>query len=157
MYSEPKLEQRAAQPYAAVRTDVTIPFGEVLGPLWSEVWNWLGGQGITASGAPFIRYLFIDMPRLGIEVGVPVAQVIKSTERITTGELPTGTYAVMNYTGPYDGLVGATAHLLAWGAKNNIRWQMTPEAVGERWVSRLESYLTDPEKWVTELSMLIAD
>ena len=41
MNVEPKLESRGKQPYLAVRTQVGIPFGEVLPALWEEVAGFL--------------------------------------------------------------------------------------------------------------------
>ena len=166
MITNPKIEYRQAQPYAAVRKQVSIPFGNVLGPLWGEVNTWLAGKGLTQSGAPFIRYITTDMARkLDIEVGWPVTSSVTGDEHITTGIFPAGKYAVLTYTGPYKGmgLVKATAALLDWAEKNHVRWQMTNINGVDSWEARLEHYITDPneqpdsKKWQTELAFLIAD
>ena len=76
MNTEPKLEHRKEQPYVAVRAQVGIPFGELLGGLWGEANAFLASKGLTPSGPPFIRYLTTDMDKkLDIEVGFPVAKV----------------------------------------------------------------------------------
>jgi effector-binding domain-containing protein len=104
------------------------------------------------------------MPRLVIKVGFTTPSVLPGDERVTTGELPAGTYAVMEYAGHYDGLVDAARYLLEWAEKNGVKWQKTDDpAGGEHWVSRIESYPTDPEtepnpdKWITELAFLTAE
>ncbi|MCI0395723.1 MAG: GyrI-like domain-containing protein [Chloroflexi bacterium] len=165
MITKPKLEHRGEQPYGAIRTQVSIPFGAVLPPLWGELFTWLGRQGIAPAGAPFIRYLTTDMTKkLDIEVGVPVAAAVPGEERITAGVFLAGRYAVTVYTGPYDGLVEATAQFLAWAEENGVVWQKTSTAEhDELWIARIEFYLTDPaeepdpEKWQTELAFLVAD
>src|SRR5260370_41886372 len=60
-------------------------------------------------------------------------------------------------------LVEATKALLDWAAGRGLTWDMSPDAAGERWGSRLEIYLTDPReepdmsKWVTQLAFRLAD
>ena len=163
MTTEPRLEQRQEQPYAAIRVQAPIPFGPILGPLWGEVSAWLAGRGLAPAGAPFIRYLTTDMARkLDLEIGFPIAAAVAGNDRIFTGVFPAGRYAVLLYTGPYDGLVDATAGLLAWGERSRIVWQTRAAANVEEWVARVEWYLTDPAgepdpaKWQTELTFLVA-
>jgi hypothetical protein len=45
MNSTPIIEHREAQPYAAVRMQVPIPFGKFLQPAWSKVRYWLLEKG----------------------------------------------------------------------------------------------------------------
>jgi hypothetical protein len=47
--SEPSLEERKEQHYAAIRTAVSIPFGKYLQPLWDEVEVWLKSLGVLLS------------------------------------------------------------------------------------------------------------
>jgi effector-binding domain-containing protein len=160
--TEPKIEHRDAQPYAAVRAQVTMrEMGTVLPPLIGEVFGFLQRQGVAPAGPPFFRYLVVDMERqLDMEVGWPVAHAVSGEGRISAGVLPAGRYAVAVHTGHPDKLVGATAALLAWGEENSIAWQMSDD--GKTWDARLESYLTDPaeepdmNKWRTELAFLVA-
>jgi effector-binding domain-containing protein len=165
MITEPKLEQRDEQPYVAIRTHVTMQdMVTVLPQHWSEAFAWLERQGMAPAGAPFIRYLVIDMDAaLEIEVGVPVPSVLSGDARIRTGVLPAGRYATLIHTGHYSGLVDATAALLAWAEGNGIVWQTATVENDTVWGARLEFYLTDPanepnpEKWETELAFLVAD
>ena len=74
----------------------------------------LASKGVKPAGAPLWRYLVIDMAaKLEIDVGVPVATTLTDDNRITADPLPAGRYATLIYTGPYEGLMQATADLLA--------------------------------------------
>ena len=165
MITEPKLERRSEQYFAAVRRQVSIPFGRLLTPMWDEVHAWLQGKGLAAAGAPFIRYLTTDMERkLDLEVGFPVPAAVPGDERITAGILPAGRYAVLEYTGPYDGdgMFKANIAMMEWAHDNNIAWQVSMRDNVDWWGARLEYYFTDPaaepdpNKWQAELAILVS-
>ena len=104
MNTKPKLEHRLAQHYVAIHTQLPIPFGALLPPLWDEVHNWMAGRHLATAGAPFIRYFTTDMAnKLDIEAGFPIATPTTGDDRISAGVLPSGRYAVLVYTGPYKG------------------------------------------------------
>jgi len=164
MLSKPKLEQRPAQPYAAIRAAVPIPFGKYLPTLWDEVLRWLKNQGVTSSGPAIIRYLTTDMSKkLDIDVGFTVDRAIPGDDRIIVDTLPAGRYAVLLYTGSYKGkgLFKATGALLEWGKENNLAWNVSQKDGVEWWHGRTEFYLTDPnfepdpKKYQTERAFLV--
>ncbi len=163
--SEPTLEQRPEQPYAAIKVLVTMAeMGDVVPPLNGEVFGWLTRHGATPAGPPFWKYNVIDMARqLEIEAGVGVEQPITGDDRVIAGILPAGTYATSLHVGHPDGLIDATKDLLDWGAKEGITWDKSDSAEGERWAARLEFYLTNPDdepdmaKWETQLAFRVAD
>jgi len=111
------------------------------------------------------RYRVIDMAaKLEIDVAVPVAAAVIGDNRIVADILPAGRYAILIYSGPYEGLMQATADLLAWAEKRGIVWDKQPAGPkGEAWRARVENYLTDPTKepdaakWETELAFKLAD
>src|SRR5205085_980723 len=98
MISQPKVEERAEQPYVARRTQATMhELGTVIPQLLGEIFAWLGTQGAAPAGAPFIRYLVINMAaQLDIEVGIPVASTLSGDDRICAGVLPAGRYASLS-------------------------------------------------------------
>ncbi len=164
MISQPRLEYRKEQYYIAIQTQVPVPFGKYLNPLWDEVQSWMESRGIPRSGAPFIRYLTTDMTKkLDIEVGFPVAAAVAGDERITFGVLPAGKYATLTYTGPYkgNGVYKANVALLEWADENHIAWKTSQIDNVEWWGGRVEWYLTDPKeepdtkKYQTELAFLV--
>jgi effector-binding domain-containing protein len=165
MSTEPRIEERAEQPYVAVRTRVAMGrIGEDAAPLLGEVFGWLAAHGAAPAGPPFFRYLNIDMEReLEIDIAVPVAGDVEGDERVQRLAVPAGRYATALHTGPYDGLLEATESLLRWGDEQGVSWDATPTADGERWGARLEIYLTDPaeepdpERFETVLAFRLAD
>jgi hypothetical protein len=81
MISEPKIERRKKQRYAAIRMAVPIPFGKYLQPAGDEVYHWMKSKDIKPSGPAIIRYLTTDMSReLDIDVGFTVDKAVKATK-----------------------------------------------------------------------------
>lgn len=163
MIGKPKVEQRAEQPYMAIRTQATMQSLDTVIPQGiEEVFAWLGKQGVAPAGAPFIRYLVIDMEaQLEIEVGVPVANTLAGDGRILAGVLPAGRYASLIYTGIDNGIQANWA-LLKWGAEQGLVWDTWAAQKGDGWGARFESFLTNPDeepdraKWETEVAIRLA-
>ena len=164
MSSGPEIETRAEQPYVAIRGHVTMaeigPFAVRTG----EVFGWLGARGVAPAGPPFLKYNVIDMMRqLELDNGVPVGAPVEVDGDMIAGVIPAGRYATVTHVGHPSELMGATGALLDWAAGQGLTWDVSPDAGGERWGSRVEFYLTDPgeepdmSKWATELAFRLAD
>jgi hypothetical protein len=163
--TEPKLEDRAEQPYVAIRTQAPVSdLGNGMIPrLQDEVLDWLGQKGIAPAGPPLMRFHVIDMPsRLDIELGWPVASPIGGEGHIVAGALPAGRYATLVYTGVANG-VPANKLLIDWAREQGIEWDHWDTPEGDAFRSRYESLLTeptdepDPAKWETEVAIKLAD
>lgn len=166
MMTEPRIERRKKQYYAAIRMAVPIPFGKYLQPAWDEVYDWLTSKEIKPSGPAIIRYLTTDMSKeLDIDVGFTVNKALKGNDRITTDFLPAGRYAVLLYSGPYKGkgIFKATVALLEWAKKNKIKWDISRKKGIEWWNGRTEFYFSDPavdkdpNNYKAELAFLIKE
>jgi effector-binding domain-containing protein len=164
MNAKPSLENRKEQPYAAIRTAMSIPFGPTLQPLWDEVKGWLKSQGINSPGPAIIRYFTTDMSRkLDIDVGFVVEKPVSGNGRIITDFLPSGRYAILLYTGSYQGdsIYKTNAALMDWAKEKGIVWNTSSKNGVEWWNGRVEWYLTDPMqetdtmKYQTEVAILI--
>jgi effector-binding domain-containing protein len=161
----PRIVDRDEQPYAAVEASVTMEggFGEVIESSLATVGARLETLGIQPTGPPFVRYNLIDMEgRLEIEIGVPVAEPIAEGGGIVSGTLPGGRYGSLTYVGHYDGLVDANEALQQWAREHGLTWAMSETDHGDRFASRIEMYVTDPDedpdpaKWETEVAYLLA-
>jgi effector-binding domain-containing protein len=166
--STPQIIERPPQPYVGVRESLTMSTLSRVADHIPELMGWLGQRTQTPSGAPFFRYLTIDMEReLEVEAGVPVAAAIDPAEwasgAVTAQTLPGGRFVSAFFVGHPDGLEGATAELLQWAETRGLRWDMNDSPVGERWGCRLEIYHSDPREqpdmnaWRTELAFRLAD
>ncbi|HEY2654718.1 MAG TPA: GyrI-like domain-containing protein [Solirubrobacteraceae bacterium] len=153
---------RDEQPYVAVRTRVTMEgLAGAVDRYFAELFGWAQARNLEPSGAPFIRYLRVEMDGdLEIELALPVGAGIRAQDNVHAGVLPAGRYVTTLHIGPYDGLVNANAELQEWGQRHGIRWAMDE---GRRWGARVERYLTDPRRepdpsrWQTELAYLASD
>ena len=163
--TKPIIEHRGAQPYAAIRMQVPLPFGKFLQPAWAKVNTWLAGQGIT-HGPAIIRYLTTDMStKLDIEVGFVIDQIIEGSAGVLTDSLPAGQYACLINTGSYrgKGVYKANVVLIEWAIENGIVWKTENRDGVEWWDSRVEWYFNDPavdpdpQKYRTELTFRVAD
>jgi effector-binding domain-containing protein len=162
MSREPQIQARTAQHYAAI--PMTVAMDSIAGAVdqaFPELFGWLAGHGISASGPPFIRYLVIDMAaELEIELAVPVGALVAGNGRVRPGVLPAGRYAVLRHTGSYDGLVASNAALNHWAREHGVKFDTWDTASGTAWRSRAEHYLTDPStepdpaKWEVDVAYL---
>jgi len=165
MQTEPRIVERAEQPYAAITSRVTMQeLGTKLPPLTGELFGWLGAHGAQQAGAPFWKYNVVDMERtLEVEVGVPLAAPVAGDGRVLADVLPAGRYAFSSHTGHPAELYHATGAMLDWAAEQGRAWDMADTPEGQRWAARLEFYNTDPQeepdmnKWETDLVFRLAD
>lgn len=162
MTQEPQVQVRDAQHYAGIQATVAMDgISNAVDEAFPELFGWLAQNGIAPSGPPFIRYLVIDMAaELQIDLGVPVGAPVAGSGRVEAGVLPEGTYVVLRYVGPYDGLVGANAALQEWAREHAIDFDTSNTPDGMAWRGRVEHYLTDPSeepdptKWETDVAYL---
>ena len=160
----PSIVERPEQPYVAISGLVTMQTVGAIADRLPEVFGWLGQRGVEPAGAPFFKYDVIDMERqLEIEVGVPVAAVVKGDGDVLAGILPAGRFATVTHVGHPDRLVDVTSALLDWADEQGLEWDMSETEDGQIWGCRLEVYNTDPaeepdmHKWETELVFRLAD
>src|SRR5260221_8545449 len=92
MTTSPKIVERAAQPYVAIKSLVSREeIGPVTGKLFGEVFGWLGQHGLAPAGAPFFRYGAVGMEQgVGIEFWGPPAKAVAGDHHVFGGLLPAG-------------------------------------------------------------------
>jgi effector-binding domain-containing protein len=160
--TEPVVITRAEQPYAAITGDVTMPEIGDLARRTQEVFDWLAAHGVKPAGAPFLRYLVIDMERtLRIQTGVPVGTPVTGSGDVHGGVLPAGRYLTATHTGHPDRLEPATGAFLDWAAGHGLEFDHRDTPEGDAWECRLEVYQSEPDvpmdQWVTDLVFRLAD
>lgn len=166
MINGPKIDERTAQHYVGIRTQV--PMSEmgsgIIPQLHSEVMAWLNQKGVKPSGAPILIYHVIDMAnKLDIEMAWPVAKALENDGKIHAGTIPAGRYGSVLYTGDYSGLMEANRVLIDWAKDNNVAWERWDSPTGDAFAARYETYITDPgnepdpAKWETEVAIKLAD
>ena len=165
MKHQPQIQERAAQPYLAIPLTVTMEggFGEEVESGFSELFGWLEEHGVAPAGAPFIRFLVIEMEgELEIELAVPVAEGVSGEGRFRADVLPGGRYGTLLHVGPYDDLVASNVALQEWAEEQGIVWDSWDTDLGSAWRGRVERYLSDPSverdpsKWEVEVAYLTA-
>ena len=163
MAIEPKIVERAATPYVAVRRAVTIPFGEVIPGIMEKLFAEVNKKRLQPDGPVFFKYNFINMPELEIDFGVPLARQVEAAGELVAGVLPAGRYVQLIHFGHYDRLIDATGFLIRWAREQGIRWDAIETPEGDTFVSRLETYPNgphdepDPDKWETIIEVKLRD
>ena len=105
MTLEFETKQIETQPILGVRTSATKEnLGQVMGPLFGEVYGHIQHSGQTPVGMPFSVYYSMEGNSVDLQCGMPVAQTIEGAGRIEAGALPGGTVATVTHMGPYDSL-----------------------------------------------------
>jgi effector-binding domain-containing protein len=152
------------QPFVGVAKTVTMTTMNEIADEIPGLVGWLIEHGYAPAGAPFLRYLVIDMAAdMVVQAGVPVEGPVETDRGHEVGTLPAGRYASTRHLGHPDGLYGATVGLLTWAGQEGLRFDKHPSERGEVWANRVEWYETNPveqpdmDQWVTRLTFKLAD
>lgn len=139
-------ERLGRQPYLATRRTVSIQaIGEIMGPLFGELYGWLGCNGVTPVGPAWTRYLVVGPEETELELGVPIAAEVPGDARVVGGVLPECDVISTLHVGPYEAIGAAYTAMGEWISSHSA------VVSGAPW----EVYLTDPEqepapaKWQT--------
>lgn len=162
MLTLPKIVKRRPQAYAAIRQDVKIPFQSAVSKAVPKVDGWLGKRG-AGHGPMLIKYDFIKMPELTVQIGFAIDDPIEGDDIVTAGVLPAGKYATLTYWGHYRNLRTVTGILIDWARANDVAWDAEETPEGDHFASRFELYPNgpkdepDPEKWETQIFIKVRD
>jgi hypothetical protein len=153
------------QPFVGVTKTVTMTTIPETADEIPGLIDWVLNHGYTPSGAPFLRYLVIDMEReLVMQAGVPVASPVQapgatwSSERCRLAGMRR-----RPMSGHPDELENVTGRFLQWADGEGLRFDVRPSDHGDVWASRIEWYETNPaeqpdmSQWVTRLTFKLAD
>lgn len=146
MLTEPKIVEKAAQPYAAIVLKLRQPeIAEQAPPLVDEVIAWVKAKGGEFAGAPFFNYVnFLPGGVMDMQVGMPTATVLPAEGRFATGTLPGGRYASITATVPCHELHDANMQLDQWARTQGHDFAGRVDGDCFKDATRLEVYLKDP-------------
>ena len=160
----PHALERAPQPYVGMRDTVTLATIGRIADRIPELHGGLAARHVAPVGAPFLRYLTIDMAgELVVEAGVPIAGLVHVSTDVFAATLPGGRYVVATHVGHPAGLIEATADMLRWADGQGLRWDVSDTPAGQAWGCRLEVFRTDPRvqpdphRWETDLVFRLAE
>ncbi len=152
------------QPFVGVTKTVTMTTIPDIADEIPGLIGWVVNHGHSPAGAPFLRYLVIDMAgELDMQAGVPVASPVDSGGDVESGVLPGGRYATTRHMGHPDELGEVTRRFLQWADRVGLRFDVRPSDQGDVWASRIEWYETNPaeqadmSRWVTRLTFKLVD
>jgi effector-binding domain-containing protein len=147
MLTEPKIVEREAQVFAAMRIIVPLAdIGRVAPPLVDQVIAWVSENGGEVAGRSFFNYpRCLADGRMEVVVGVPTAARMAPSAEVETGELPPGRYASLHANVGYEQLHEANRTLGDWAEREGLELDGRRNGDGE-WCecTRLEIYHLDP-------------
>ncbi len=122
MKQEFQTKQIDTQPVLSIRATATMDkIGEVMGPLFGEVYGCIQQSGQEPAGMPFAIYHSMDGDMVDFECGIPTVSPMESVGRAQAGGLPGGTVATVTHMGPYDALRQTWAALTEWMSSHRGR------------------------------------
>lgn len=168
----PRVVQRGAQPYVAIRRrGAAGGFAAAVDGGFPELFGWLAEQGVEPTGPPFVRYVVFDPAgAFEIDLGVTVADEVGGDARMRVDSLPAGDYLTYVHRGAHRAttaawrgrdLAAAHAAVAAHAAREGIEFDGWPTDRGRALRASIERYLVgppaaaDPATWETELAVLI--
>lgn len=164
MLTEPKIVEKATQPFAAILLTLHQPeIAQQAPQLVEEVIQWVQSKGGELTGPPFFNYVnFYPDGAMEMQVAMPTARVLPPDERFVTGSIPGGRFASITATVPYHELHDANMKLDAWVKAQGVELDGSVE--GDRFVgaNRMEIYHKDPGEDpsghpVTEIAFRLKD
>lgn len=162
MLTLPKVVERPASPYVAVKAQVTLPFDDEIPAILGRLFSYLRQNRLEGTGQVFFKHNVVDMPHIEMEFGVPVEQVVEVPEGFVSGVLPAGRYAEITYFGPYDDLITVNAVLIGWARLAGLVFDSRQQADGEWFAHRTEICHNspeepDPQKWQTTVAIKLKE
>jgi effector-binding domain-containing protein len=108
-----------AQPALAIRTVTSVDhLPQDIGKAYGAIIAYLTEKGEQALGPAFVAYYNMDMQKLEVEIGFPVAKEIAGNGDILAVHLPAGRKATCMYKGPYKDMAPTYAAMNGWMSDN---------------------------------------
>lgn len=147
MLSQPRLVERAAQPYAGMAAAIRNPavdYRKAADTLPRAIAAWLQAKGIAPIGPPFVRVVHAKGGDLDIEWAFPTAAPVPADGDIIAGTLPAGRYGEVVITGGYEEMPQAHAAVRAWAGQDGRSPDIRQGPDGVDFGGSFEVYVSDP-------------
>lgn len=117
-----EIVETAAQPALSVRSVTPVAnLSQEIGKAYAAIMGYLAGMGEQPADAPFVAYYNMDMDRLDVEIGFPVAKPLPGEGVIGPSEIPAGKKATRMYKGPYMEMGPTYEAMTKWMEENGHR------------------------------------
>ncbi|TYB86062.1 GyrI-like domain-containing protein [Oceaniovalibus sp. ACAM 378] len=163
MLTVPRIVDRPAVTYVALKADVTLPFDDQIPAILKRLFLHVENNQLKEAGPVFFKHNVINMPDIEMEFGVPVDHAIAPFKDFTSGVLPAGRYAETTYFGPYENLLTVNGVLIGWARQAGLIFDSEHNDGGEWFENRLEIYHNspdeepDPQKLQTTVTIKLRD
>jgi effector-binding domain-containing protein len=150
----PQIVRSRAETTAVIRIEVPrAEIQQVMEPAITEVLEVLRAQGVHPSGPLLSYHRSMDPAVFNLEVGFPVASIVRPARRVVPSSLPAATVARTIYHGDYEGLGAAWGELMEW---MKVEGHESGPNLWERFLSGPESG-PDSSRWRTELNRPVVE
>lgn len=107
------------QPALVVHTYTSVGnLPQVIGKAYADIMTYLGELKERPVDMPFVAYHNLDMEKLDVEIGFPVAKALPDRGEITATIIPGGKKATAMYKGPYKEMESTYTELNKWMQEN---------------------------------------
>lgn len=147
-----EIKEQAAQPTLSIRTRTPIDgLPQLLGESYGKIAGYLVESGEVPAGAPFAAYYNMDMQDLDVEIGFPVAKVMKGKDDIQASEVPGGKLGYALHTGRYGDIAPAYEALTEFVKEqgfepSGVAYEFYLNAPGETPQEKLQTQIVFPLK-----------
>jgi effector-binding domain-containing protein len=108
-----------AQPVLSVKKVTSVAnLPQELGKAYGAILAYLKEKGKQALGPAFTAYFNMDMEKLEVEMGFPVAEEIAGSGDIIASHIPAGKKATAMHKGPYKEMAATYEALTKWIGEN---------------------------------------
>ncbi len=94
---------------------------KTIGESYHKIHAYMKELVVIPVGAPFVGYFNMDMDNLDVEIGFPVSKELPGKGEIKFSQIPSGKYATMIYTGPYNEMKEAYRGLSNWMEAHQVK------------------------------------
>lgn len=114
-----EIVETQAQPALSIRTVTSVDrLPQEIGRAYGSIIAYLTEKGEQPLGPAFVAYFNMDMQKLDVEIGFPVAKEIAGNGDILATHIPAGRRATCMFKGPYKDMAPTYEAMTKWMSDN---------------------------------------